>query len=136
MINGKENNKMEYAIDDYCIYGNIYTIADSLKKATDLQKMWMVLQNWLAINIISLVSIIYAELFERVSIISISLLEKFARIWKLQSDFLTAMETPLHPWWSRRRWALIDRSDKHYNSATKVQTRVDTHSRVKRRFDE
>lgn len=39
MINGKENNKMEYTIDDYCIIDNIYTIADNLKEATDLQKM-------------------------------------------------------------------------------------------------
>ena len=39
MINGKENNKMEYTIDDYCMHDNIYTIVDSLKEATDLQKM-------------------------------------------------------------------------------------------------
>lgn len=55
MINGKENNKMEHTIDDYCTYDNIYAIADSLKEATDLRNMRMILQNWLAINIISVI---------------------------------------------------------------------------------
>lgn len=98
MINGKENNKMEYTIDYYCIYDNIYiyTIADSLKEATDLQKMRTLLQNWLAINIILVIPIIYTELFECVCVTLVSLFEKRTR--KLQSDFLTAIETPRHPW--------------------------------------
>lgn len=106
MINGKENNKMEYTIDDYCMHDNIYTIVDSLKEATDLQKMWMVLQNWLAINIILVIPIIYTELFERVSIISTSLLEKCTRIWKLRSDFWTAIEIPVHEVVAGERWSI------------------------------